>query len=239
MLTNGRRLTVLVLGATAAFHALYVLPTTRHTAQFLMREDSVVEDITFLSLLIASGLGAGLAVRVRRQGEPRLVWGFFALLSLGLFFVAMEEVSWGQWIFFFKTPESFEHLNRQGETNLHNLPGLWGRSEWLRLVFAVGGLAGLRAGIVPGLRKVATPRVLAGWFTVVTAYVLLDLVDDVFGGPWFFTTFSPMSEWVEMLIGLAGLMYVLIKRSEFGRRVDSPIEGSRRLAPDVHSAPTA
>ena len=210
-------LTAVVLGATVAFHLLYLVPATRHVAEWLMREDSIVEDITFASLLLASGLGAGLAWRTRRNGETRWVWGFLAILSLGLFFVAMEEVSWGQWIFFFKTPASFEHLNRQGETNLHNLPGLFGRSEYLRLSFGVGGLAGLWAARIPAVAKVATPRALRGWFVVVTAYVLLDLVDDLVDAPWFFSTFSPMSEWVEMLIGLAALAYMLIKRDLFAR----------------------
>ncbi len=216
-LQSGPRLTSIALGATVAFHLLYLAPATRDAAEWFMREGSAVEDVTFASLLLASGLGLGLTLRARRNGETTLVWGCFGILSFGLFFVAMEEVSWGQWIFFFKTPESFEHLNRQGETNLHNLPGLFGRSEYLRLTFAVGGLAGLWLDRVPALRKVATPRALAGWFVVVTAYVLLDLVDDFVDAPWFFSTFSPMSEWVEMLIGLAALAYMLIKRDRFPR----------------------
>ncbi len=211
-LQNGPRLTAIVLGTTVAFHLLYLVPVTHEVAEWLMREDSVVEDITFASLLLASGLGVGLARRARHNGETILVSGFLALLSLALFFVAMEEVSWGQWIFFFKTPESFEHLNRQGETNLHNLPGLFGRSEYLRLIFGAGGLVGLWAARIPALAKVATPRALRGWFVVMTAYVLLDLVDDLVDAPWFFSTFSAMSEWVEMLIGLAALAYMLLKR---------------------------
>ncbi len=222
LLANGRLLTAVVLGATLAFHALYLLPASRHLAEWLMREDLIVEDITFLGLLAASVLGGVVAFRARRNGESRLTWVLLGLFAIGLFFVAMEEISWGQWVFFFKTPGTWKHLNRQGETNLHNLPGLWGHSEYLRLTFAVGGLAGVWAGLVPGLRKVATPRALLGTFAVITTYVVLDMVDDLFAAPWIFTSFSALSEWDEMLIGLAGLAYMLIKRDEFGRDRECP-----------------
>ena len=35
-----------------------------------------------------------------------------------------EEISWGQRILGFATPESMADVNRQGEFNIHNLPGL-------------------------------------------------------------------------------------------------------------------
>ena len=48
------------------------------------------------------------------------------------------------------------------------------------------------------------------------AYVLIDLVDDVFPSmPWLVTTFSSMSEWDEMLIGLACLAFVVLKREQY------------------------
>ena len=46
---------------------------------------------------------------------------FFALLGI-IFLIAFgEEVSWGQRIFNWDTPEGFKDLNAQKETNLHNL----------------------------------------------------------------------------------------------------------------------
>lgn len=45
-------------------------------------------------------------------------------LAVGLmFFVAFaEEISWGQRIFGWHTPDEYREMNLQGETNLHNLP---------------------------------------------------------------------------------------------------------------------
>ena len=216
LLQDGRYLTVVVVVATLAFHLLYLVRVTHEAAEFLLREDNVVEWATFLSLFTAMVVGLRVALRARRAAAPVLVWSFFLFFALGVLVVAMEEISWGQWVFFWKTPGTWRHLNEQGETNLHNLPGLWGRSEWLRLLFAGGALVGVWADRIPRLRPIATPRSLTGYFLFTTGYVLFDLVDDLIpGAPWILTTFSPMSEWVEMLIGFGALAYFVIKAWDF------------------------
>ena len=45
---------------------------------------------------------------------------FFAVLALACFYVTMEEISWGQRLFGWSSPEFFKTRNIQGETNLHN-----------------------------------------------------------------------------------------------------------------------
>ncbi len=44
----------------------------------------------------------------------------FALLALACFYVAMEEISWGQRVLGFTSPDFFKKGNLQSETNLHN-----------------------------------------------------------------------------------------------------------------------
>ena len=222
LLHDGPLLTAVVLAGTVAFHLLYLIPATRHVAATLLHEDNVVESITFVGLAAACVLGGRLAVRLRRDGQPTLIWVFFALFAIGLFFVAMEEISWGQWLFFWNTPEGWKEVNRQGETNLHNLPGLFGRSEWMRLAFAAGGLVGVLAARRPALKTLATPAALTGFFVVMTAYILGDLVDDLFDAPWVISTFSTMSEFVEMLIGIAAVAYFVLKREEL---IGPPLPG--------------
>ncbi len=46
---------------------------------------------------------------------------FFSLLAAALFYVVMEEISWGQRIIGFETPELLMEHNIQQEANLHNL----------------------------------------------------------------------------------------------------------------------
>ncbi len=211
-LPHGRLLTLVIVLGTLAFHALYLVPSTRRIASKLLQEDMLVQDITFVTLLLASILGVFLALQCRREGRPRMVWAFFLVFAIGLFLISMEEVSWGQWIFFFKTPDSLHEINRQGETNLHNIGDLQGNSEWLRLVFAGGGLLGVLASRLPRLRLIATPASLAGTYAFITIYVVFDCINEFVKHPWILMTFNPMSEWVEMLLGLSALAYFLLKR---------------------------
>lgn len=221
ILRDGPLLTVTVVLATVAMHLLYVVPGTRRAAEWLMHENHPVEDVTTVALLVASVLGVRLALRHRRAGAPPLEWIVWLVMAAACFVVGMEEISWGQWIFHWGTPEAVREVNRQGETNLHNLAGLWGKSDWMRLAFVVGGFAGLFADRVPRLRRLATPRVLTGTFALLLVYVLIDAGNDLVSVPWFLMTFNPLSEWVEMLIGLATLAYVVIKRVEMWD-VDAP-----------------
>ncbi len=83
-------------------------------------EDGLVEWLTVIALLFASGLMAWRAwtLRSRRSGIFIAVTCFAAFV---FFFGAGEEISWGQRIFGVETPEWLEANNKQNETNLHNL----------------------------------------------------------------------------------------------------------------------
>lgn len=58
------------------------------------------------------------AINALRSQSFRL---FFLALACACFFVAMEEISWGQQIFHWGSPELFQAHNLQNETNLHNI----------------------------------------------------------------------------------------------------------------------
>lgn len=83
-------------------------------------EGSVVEWLSFLFLLAAGGLFLRTGWRERHRGRRGVGLTFLLLggVSLG---IAMEEMSWGQTIFNWGTPELFHAFNAQHETNLHNL----------------------------------------------------------------------------------------------------------------------
>jgi hypothetical protein len=68
---------------------------------------------------------------------PRLCRLFFAGFAAGSAFVALEEVSYGQHLFFWGSPEWFQEHNAQGETNLHNALGNT-LSDLLRTIASVG-----------------------------------------------------------------------------------------------------
>jgi hypothetical protein len=83
------------------------------TAIFLGKEDHFFEWLTALSLF-GSGIYFSFSFKKYRNI-------FFLLLALLMFFGAAEEISWGQRIFGYTTPESIKKENVQGEFTIHNL----------------------------------------------------------------------------------------------------------------------
>ena len=64
-------------------------------------------------------IAAIISFSVLRSGTPYR-W-FFWMLGIAAVYVGMEEISWGQQIFGWGSPEFFRSQNLQGETNLHNM----------------------------------------------------------------------------------------------------------------------
>jgi len=95
------------------------------TTRMLIKEDSFYENSGFLWLLLTSMSFFYLFFRKKRdQKTLGLETGrniFFLLLGLLFFIGAGEEISWGQRIFHFKTPDIMDS-NLQHEFNLHNMP---------------------------------------------------------------------------------------------------------------------
>jgi len=92
--------------------------------QLMMAKDDeggIVEHATVLILL--PGILAGFAVFFYHRKKLPYPWlGWWALMwTLACVFFAGEEISWGQWLFEWKSPEIFRQLNSQQETNLHNI----------------------------------------------------------------------------------------------------------------------
>ena len=90
---------------------------------WLVNEDSLIEWLQFACLLAASiflPLITVYLIRAKRWGIAAL----YAIVTLGVWFLTGEEISWGQRIFGWATPESLNEVNRQGETTVHNIRGV-------------------------------------------------------------------------------------------------------------------
>jgi hypothetical protein len=85
----------------------------------LYREYGLIENLTVIFLAVA------MVCFIRGAKASRSPLRRFCLagLAFGCFIFLGEEISWGQHYFRWVTPEEFKELNRQGETNLHNLKG--------------------------------------------------------------------------------------------------------------------
>lgn len=90
------------------------------TYQKLIQEDSFIEYSQSIAFMLSSILGFSIMVRFFRSGLT-----FHGILylafSLAMIFVSLEEVSWGQRLFYLPLPDYFKEHNVQGELTLHNL----------------------------------------------------------------------------------------------------------------------
>lgn len=107
------------LGALLALYGFLALPAS--ASDRLLKEDGLVESIGALALFVTAGAFAVLARRAIPARRPLLAILVLAGSALVFFVGGGEEISWGQRIFDISTPESLSEINKQQETNLHNI----------------------------------------------------------------------------------------------------------------------
>jgi hypothetical protein len=190
-------------------------------------EDAILEWGQVVLYVTAGAFAFVTALRLWRSGSrvPALAW---LALTLGCVFVTGEEVSWGQRIFHWATPESLRAINRQGETNLHNIRSVL---NGVNAVLLVGGLYGAVGwSVLKRLRAkgrsldrawlFVPPFFLSSTFAVVFAYKLSRFT--VFHSSRY--TIVRLGEWAELCFGFglaafAVLVYNRLRREEeVGRR---------------------
>jgi hypothetical protein len=84
-----------------------------------LREDSLVEWLSFACLALSGLIALDIGIRILRR-DQQFQWFFFAF---GIFclLMAFEEISWGQRLFSLTSPEYFLGNSDQQEINVHNV----------------------------------------------------------------------------------------------------------------------
>ncbi len=93
--------------------------------------------------------------------RDRLIFIWILLGMLGSIYLAGEEASWGQHYLGWVTPEGWQALNDQGETNLHNTSSWFDQKP--RSLLEIGVIVG---GIIIPLLALKCPEVRQGRFAV-------------------------------------------------------------------------
>ena len=152
----------LPLGAAIVLALLGTLAPGFYDA-WMNDEQGVVELGQWLALLAAVVVAARLLARPEVRRRPALL-AWVALAGLACFYVAGEEVSWGQHLLQWNTPEYWRAVNDQQETNLHNTSSWFDQKPrtLLELGVIVGGLLApllrrLRPGLFRGLVDLLAP----------------------------------------------------------------------------------
>src|SRR5262245_41210044 len=89
--------------------------------KFIYAENGPIELGT--AILFASAGAAAFALCRKTHGIPGVYRGLFLLFASLCTFVALEEISYGQQLFGWTSPEWFAKNNHHHQTNLHNLMG--------------------------------------------------------------------------------------------------------------------
>jgi len=98
---------------------------------------------TLQFLVIAAAFVVAVLCLTRFQwARNKFKAAWFGIAALACFYIAGEEISWGQHIFEWSTSEKWAALNDQGETNLHNMSSWLDQKPRLLLLFGVvvGGI---------------------------------------------------------------------------------------------------
>ena len=117
------RLFFLRLAAVFVFTLLaYWTLTDYADVQWYAGEDGVSEWWSVVAYLASASMAILTARHLGHLGRPRLALAY-GLLSAVLVVGALEEVSWGQRLFGWSTPEALSEVNVQDETTFHNVVG--------------------------------------------------------------------------------------------------------------------
>ena len=145
----------LPLGLAVALALLGSLAPAWYEA-WMNGEQGVVEFGQWLALVAAAIVAARLLARPECRSRPALlVW--LALAGLACFYVAGEEISWGQHLLRWNTPEYWRAVNDQQETNLHNTSSWFDQKP--RALLELGVIAG---GLVAPLLRRLRPSLFRG-----------------------------------------------------------------------------
>jgi len=110
----------------------------------IIREDGLFEYLQAVLFFICSylALKVSLLLKKKRDKVPATL---FILLGITFFFVAFEEISWGQRVLDIQTPDVISELNTQNELTIHNLEPI---QKVLHQLFMFAGFYGAFGGMV-------------------------------------------------------------------------------------------
>jgi len=179
-------------------------------------ENKILENVQFLFFMLAGILSLRIAWLTVIQVEKPLIWIFYLSFSLGLFFIAMEEIAWGQQFLQFNTPESIKAFNVQNEFTLHNVAFLQNRTDFLNFLFGIGGVLGLWIGAKSEYRRISIPNILSIWFFAIFVLSALGVFNDfVSVNTQFDYSLHKQTETVELMIAVGACLYLLLNIRSF------------------------
>ena len=132
------KLVWLVLPIAVALMTYVVRFFGDHTNSLMYDEMGVIENLTVLFLLVA--IISTVSFLLTNKTKFKLLYVWMGIFLLGAIYYAGEEVSWGQHIIGWRTPQEWIEFNDQQETNLHNTNAIF--DQLPRTLLSLGAIVG-------------------------------------------------------------------------------------------------
>ena len=186
--------------------------------RMLTAEDHIFEWVQFFCWVVVFLSGIAMTQRLwttRRRGVA-VLW---AIVALGAFVIAGEEIAWGQRLFGLETPDALARVNRQGEITVHNI-GSWGLV--FDAVFIVAGLYGAGSAFWYRLHRPPPNRQLVDLLVpplfLVSLFLAVPLYKTIRAGLWLVgvPSFVDYAEYIELCLvfGLASFGVLSLRRQK-------------------------
>jgi len=183
---------------------------------YLWGENKIVETIQFPIFILAGIQSLTIAWGMLVQVERTLTWGFYLAFAFVMFFVALEEIAWGQQYLGFRSPDIFREINVQNEFTFHNIPLLQDKTDILNLGFGLFGLIGFILAGSDKFRKISVPGILVPWFILIVALSAVGVWVNLFVGKRPINySIHIQTETAELLIGLVGCIFPWLNYRRF------------------------
>lgn len=129
---------ICVLPLFIAFFGAFTALLGKDAYKLFVSEDAVAETLQVIFYIFSFVMSLFVAYRYWRAGD-KLIAVLFLGFSGALFFLIGEELSWGQRIFGWQTSDTFAQINKQEETNLHNVYGVGSTFKWVQMLVGAYG----------------------------------------------------------------------------------------------------
>lgn len=211
-------------GLLILFQLTLTFPTFAAYRVYFWGENLIIEQLQFLFFFFASVQAVVLAWHMIKQREAWIVRVFYLLAAAAFFFIAMEEIAWGQQYLHFNSPEAIKAFNVQNEVTLHNVELLQDRTDILNLAFGLAGLIGIVLGTQPVFKKIGVPRYLLLWFGLIAVLSGVGVFNDfVSVNSQFDYSVHKQTETAELLIAIAGFLFVFFNNRAYNLEVLRPV----------------
>ena len=182
------------------------------TLALMHSENGPHELLQFLIISIGFILAVSILLKIDFKSQKPL-YAWVSLAAISCLYVAGEEVSWGQHFLSWTTPEFWQAVNDQQETNLHNT------SSWLdqkpRLLLEIGVVIGgllipwlrvKKPGLIPEKFSIIYPP---AWLGVIALLAIFIKLSEKIGESMDMTIFERASEVEELYLFYFVLLYLL------------------------------